>query len=286
MELLRFEIRHADGRTETTTAHAPRVVIGSGAHCDVRLAADQAAFAHVTIESDPSGPIIRCLSPVPAALLDGAPFTGQALSAVAVLRISGTEVKITRAALTAVAPRSSVNPAMLAKVLVIALLGVAIVALLRKNTEQEFGAPPKAPSLFGATSKECTTKEPTEARVLAEDQRAIADGARERSPFDPREVRSAVRSYELASACYLIAQRPADSDDAAQSAQRLREDSQLDFRARRIRLERMLLVNDYEVASQDVAVLRALTEGGPANEYSRWLASVALDIKNHKAEVK
>jgi hypothetical protein len=178
------------------------------------------------------------------------------------------------------------GPAMMAKLGVIALLAVAIFAASRASNEQAIAAPPRAPSLFAPAATDCPRTEETEARVVAEDQRAIADGARERSPFDPREVRSAVKSYELAAACYRVARRLSDSDDTTQSAQRMRDDTLLDFRARRIRLERVLLVKDYEVASQDVAVLRALTDGGPADEYSRWLASVSQDIKNQKVEKK
>jgi len=286
MESLRFDIRHADGRHETTTAQASRIVIGSGAHCDVRLAADQAAFEHVTIEDDPSGPMMRSLPAVPVVLVDGAPFASQLLAAVTVLRVGASEVQISRAVLVAASAGNAMGPAMIAKLGVVALLAVAIFAASRSSSEPAIAAPPKAPSLFAPAATDCPRVDESEARVVADDQRAIADGARERSPFDPREVRSAVKSYELAAACYRVAQRRSDSDEATQSAQRMRDDTLLDFRARRIRLERVLLVKDYEVASQDVAVLRALTEGGQADEYSRWLASVSREIKNQKVENK
>jgi hypothetical protein len=149
------------------------------------------------------------------------------------------------------------------------------------DSEQTLPEPPKTPELFAKAAAECPRTDLAEARVVADDQRAIADGARERSPFDPREARSAVKSYDIAAACYRLAQLPDASEDAAQSARRMREETTLDFRARRVRLERMLLVKDYEVASQDVAVLRALTEG-QQGEYTRWLTSVAQEIKNQK----
>jgi hypothetical protein len=208
------------------------------------------------------------------------------LGAATVLRVGASEIQISRAVVAAAAANAALGPAMIAKLGVIALLAVAIFAASRPRAEQTNAAPPRAPSLFASAATDCPRVDESEARVVAEDQRAIADGARERSPFDPREVRSAVRSYELAAACYRVAQRRSDADEATQSAQRMRDETILDFRARRIRLERVLVVKDYEVAAQDVAVLRALTEGGQEDQYSRWLASVSQDIKNQKVEKK
>jgi hypothetical protein len=283
MEQLNFAILHADGRRETTTAQATRIVIGSGAHCDVRLAPDQAAFEHVAIEDHPAGPIMRSLAASPAVVLDGAPMTAHALGALTTFRIGATEVEIMRAVLGAEARGSSLGPAMMAKLVVIALLAVAIVVASRMNKDQPVAAPPAMPELFAKAATECPRIDPAEARVLADDNRALADGSRERSPFDPREARSAVASYELAAACYRSAHLPDAADDAANSAKRMREETTLDFRARRVRLERVLLVKDYEIASQDVAVLRALTEG-QQGKYATWLASVTRDIKNQKVE--
>ena len=68
-----------------------------------------------------------------------------------------------------------------------------------------------------------------------------------------------------------------------ESAKRMRDETLLDFRARRVRLERLLLVSDYELAAQDVAILRALTDG-QQGEYAQWLRTVAQEIKNHNVE--
>jgi hypothetical protein len=172
---------------------------------------------------------------------------------------------------------------MIAKLLVVAALFAAIIKVSTTVQQEAIAAPPAMPELFAKTSNDCPRKDLAEARAVADEQRANADGARERSPFDPREARSAVKSYEIAAACYRLAQSAEASADAAQSAKRMREETLLDFRARRVRLDRVLLVNDYELASQDVTVLRALTEG-QQGEYAQWLATVAQDIKNHNAE--
>jgi hypothetical protein len=285
MEELRFSIRHADGRHESTAARAARIVIGSGAHCDVRLSADQAAFEHVVIEQQPTGMVLRSLAVAPPAMVDGVPLTAVQLEGSATLRIAATEVHVTRAVLAPAAKPSAIGPAIIAKVAVIALLFVAIFFVSKMDSEHPIAEAPKTPELFAKAAAECPRTELAEARVVADDQRAIADGARERSPFDPREARSAVKSYEIAAACYRLAQLSDASEEAAQSARRMREETTLDFRARRVRLERVLLVKDYEVASQDIAVLRALTEG-QQDEYARWLTTVAREIKNQKVETQ
>jgi hypothetical protein len=283
MEQLTFDILHADGRRESTTAQALRIVIGSGAHCDVRLAPDQAAFEHVAIEDHPAGPLMRSLATSPAVVLDGAPLTTHALGVSARFSIGATQIEIKRAALAAVAQGSSLGAKMIAKLAVVALLAVAVFAASQMKKEQAVVAPPKMPDLFAKAVTECPRTDPAEARVLGDDNRALGDGARERSPFDPREARSAVRSYELSAVCYRRAGLAEAAEESSSNAKRMREETTLDFRARRVRLERVLLVSDFEIASQDVAVLRALTEG-QQGEYTRWLASVTQDIKNQKTE--
>ncbi len=284
METLAFEICHADGRQERTSAQGARIVIGSGAHCDVRLAADQAAFEHVAIEEHATGPQIRNLAPAAATTLDGAPFAARALgpSALVSLGIGTTQIRILREARVAVVKSSSIGPMMIAKLLVVAALGAAIVKVSTMGPDAPPTASPPMPELFAKTSAECPRKDLAEARSIADDQRALGDGARDRSPFDPRESRAAIKSYEIAAACFRLANQAEASESAAQSARRMREETTLDFRERRVRLERVLLVNDYDLAAQDVAVLSALTEG-QQGEYQRWLAGVAQDIKNHNA---
>ena len=247
MEPLSFEICHADGRQERTIAQGARIVIGSGAHCDVRLAADQAAFEHVAIEELAAGPQIRNLAPASATTLDGQPFATRALgpSALACLGIGATQIRILREVRAAAVKSSALGPVMIAKVLVVAALAAAIVKVSRMGPDAPSTISPSMPELFAKTSTDCPRKDLAEARTVADDLFAGAGG------------------WDLA-------------------VQRMREETTLDFRARRVRLERVLLVNDYDLAAQDVAVLSALTEG-QQGEYPRWLSGIAQDIKNHNA---
>ena len=51
MKALRFLVRYPDGRGEELTIEADRVLIGSGAHCEIRLPVDQAAMEHVLVRA-------------------------------------------------------------------------------------------------------------------------------------------------------------------------------------------------------------------------------------------
>ncbi len=184
-----------------------------------------------------------------------------------------------REARVAPARSTTLGPVMIAKLLVVAGLVGAIVKVSVMGPDAPSTSSPPMPELFAKISTDCPRKDLAEARTIADDQRAIADGARDRSPFDPRGSRAAVKGYEIAAACYRITHQVEAGEIAAQAALRMREETTLDFRARRVRLDRVLLVNDYDLAAQDVAVLSALTEG-QQGEYSRWLAGIAQDLKN------
>ena len=286
METYDLLIHHPDGRRERTSVANARILIGSGAHCDARLAADQAAFEHVVLnQADPAAPYVRALATQPPATLDGQPFTQATLGASAVLVVGGTRIEITRAAHVAAAKSSALGPAMIAKLGVILVLFGAIAAITMKSNDAQATPPPPMPELFDKAAAGCPKTDAVQAKAVAEDQRLAGDAARERSPFDPREARLAVKSYELASACYRQVQSQPAADEAAQNAKRLRDETVLDFRGRRVRLERLMLVGDYELAAQDVAVLSALTEG-TTGAYAQYLANVNQIIKNSQGEKK
>jgi hypothetical protein len=128
-------------------------------------------------------------------------------------------------------------------------------------------------TLFAESTATCPQSTPEAAAALAEEKLAQADGKRERLPFDVREGVSSVPLYDEAIACFKAANRPDDAKETEASRDMLKRSMSDDFRARRLRLEHMLVVEDYELAKLDVRVLRDLTaeKRGP---YVDWLASV------------
>ena len=75
MSGLEFRIRHPDGRQEQLVVDSDRVLIGSGAHCEIRLPASEAAVEHVLVTFLGGGVFAtaRALSPAPT--INGSPFT-------------------------------------------------------------------------------------------------------------------------------------------------------------------------------------------------------------------
>ena len=217
-----------------------------------------------------------------AATLDGNAFTIATLGPFGTLVVGQTVVRIERAAIAGAAPKNKLGPGVLLKGTVLSMLLGAVIVLSNMPEDGIGRAPAELPELFPAQEITCSRTDPAEAAVLASDTHAIADGARERSPFEPREAVAAVKAYDLAAACYTLAGDPEAAAETSRTARELEAATRGELRARRVRLERMLALKDYEIARQDVVVLRALLEGqrGP---YVVWLAKVAQDLKSQKA---
>ncbi|HVM68988.1 MAG TPA: hypothetical protein VM204_04045 [Gaiellaceae bacterium] len=283
MEELRFDILYPDGRAERSVVQAARVIIGSGAHCDVRLAPDQAAFEHVVVEMLPDATRVQRVAPAPPSTLDGAAFTVASLGPFGTLAVGGTVIRIERAAAPGRSDKAKVDAGLLAKAGVLALLLGAVFYVSNLPDEGAGAAPAELPELFTGGEITCARPDPAEARAVAADSHALADGARERSPFEPREAVAAVKAYDLAAACYRSAGDAEAAEETRRAAREIEDATRSEIRARRVRLERMLAVRDLEIARQDVAVLRALLEG-ERGDYVAWLKRVDQDLKNQKAE--
>lgn len=284
MEELHVQIQHPNGTHERSLVQAAQATIGSGAHCDVRLAPDQAAFEHFEIELVADGARIRRLAESPPAFLNGAGFTVAPLATSAMLVVGGTQIYLERRAGAVVAP-SKVNGVSVAKGLVVGALLLAIVAILGMPAPEAAAAPSLPPEIFGSPTLTCPHTDPGEARVRGEDARARAEAARERAPFEPREIVGAVKAYDLAAACFRVAGDEPSATDASAIAREIEAEARLELRMRHLRLGRMLALKDVDVARQDLTVLRLLTEGqrGP---YAPWLSEVERDLKSMKPEKK
>src|SRR5689334_3445425 len=94
MRVLRFEIRHGDGRMEQLLLDAERVLIGSAGHCEIRLGVGEAAPEHVAIEANAG--IVRAQARAfdPQAMINGVAFTEAPLSPDAILQIGRTQMRV------------------------------------------------------------------------------------------------------------------------------------------------------------------------------------------------
>jgi hypothetical protein len=282
VSLLRFEIRYADGRKELAAVDGERALIGNGAHCDIRLPLDQAAYEHLAVEV--VGGTVRVESKAidPPATVNGMPFTNIPMTPDVPLKIGSTRILIAlgegafEGAPTVQKKSEKTSPLM--KVLgVLALAGGAWMLLTTPESE-EIQAPAQMPDLFMPRPTSCPQSAQDQARSFAQDKFDIAEGKRERSPFVPKEGVLAVNLYEMASVCFKRAGAQAQAADADLAATQLRTAITQDFRSRRVRLEHLMKVEDYELARKDVTVLRSLTQG-QHGQYVGWLAQANQIIK-------
>lgn len=280
MSLIQFDVRHPNGQRESIVVDGQRALIGSGSHCDVRLPMDQAAYEHVRIEVLGDTLRAEAVAENPPATINGMPLTASTLTVESVLGVGRVRLFVTHVADVVdggnlAAKRKQSSPVVQVG-LVVAFLAAAY--LLLYEQESKIAPPPtQAPKLFAETEPTCPQTNPVQAVAYGQEQLDIANGKRERMPFFVTDGVTAVRQYQLAAACFTAGGVKSQADEAAEAATSLRKALTDDFRARQLRLTYALKVSDYPIAKQDVAVLRAMTDGqkGP---YVEWLAIAAKQL--------
>jgi hypothetical protein len=274
MSLLRFEIRYADGRKEVMHVDGERAMIGTGAHCDIRLPLDQAAHEHVAVEV--MGDTVRLETKAfePAATINGSPFTLLPITPDVPLKIGTTRIFIALGDApfdgAAVVQKKTDEASPLTKLVAAVVVVIAGYMILSTDEPAAPGPPAQAPDLFAPTTVTCPQSAPDQAKAFAADKFDVAEGKRERSPFAPRDGVEAVDLYDLAAACFRAGGDAGRAAEAANDSRQLRGQITQDFRARRVRLEHLLAVRDYQLAKNDVTFLRALLEG-KNGRYVDWL---------------
>jgi hypothetical protein len=283
VSILRFEIRYAHGRKEAATVEGDRVLIGSGAHCDVRLPLDQAANEHVAVEV--VGNTVRAETKAfnPPVTVNGAPFANGVIAPNVPIAIGSTLIYVALGVgydgSPVLARKTGDETSPFMKVLGVLVLVAGAYMMFSGGDAPTAPPPAKAPDLFPVSgAPTCPMTSSDQALAFASDKFDIAEGKRERSPFSPREGLDAVGLYDLAAACFQRAGDSARAEEATSAAHQLRTAITQDFRARRLRLEHLMEVGDYELARKDVTVLRSYSEGktGP---WVNWLANTAQIVK-------
>lgn len=279
MSILRFQIQHMNGRIEQINVEAERALIGSGAHCEIRLPIDQASVEHVLIQVGGGNVFAQALVFQPAPTINNVPFTQSPLPADAVLGISQTQILVSVAdevgagAVIKGKEKKKSNPVVL---LIGGGLIVAILYMLNAQVSvDDIGGPPKEPALFGAVQEVCEQSGP-QALARARERHILADAKRERRPFHVQDGVQAVPEYEVASACYRKGGDVRLANETIDLANGLRREMEDDYRTHRMRLEHCMSVADDLTARKEVKVLLAFTEG-KSGPYVEWLS--ALDRK-------
>lgn len=276
MSVLRFQIQHANGRQEIISVESERALIGSGAHCEIRLPLDQSAVEHVLVQVGAGGVFVQALHFEPPPTIGGVPFTQAPLPPDALLGVGQTQMLVTVSDEAGAGAKKQQNKP--SPVLIVAILGGLGAAFMLANQQAGGGneAPSEVPSLFDAPIDSCVHREntqlaysPSEAGPIAMESKTLADSQRERRAFHAHDGIDAVRNYEIASACFRKVGDTASANDASEQAKKLRDEMDHDYRTHRLRLKHALDVTDNADAHHEAKLLLEMLQGrqGPYVDY-------------------
>jgi hypothetical protein len=283
LRVLRFQIRLPSGQVDQLNVESERALIGSGAHCEIRLPLDQARVEHVLIELAPQGVFARALNFEPPPTINNIAFTQAPLPPEAVLGVGQVQIYVMAAdgagagALVQTKQKKSSPIAIFALVM---MLGAGGYFLLADDDSSGASVKPKEPpELWGPPIVQCPQAPGLQAAAFARDRLSLADAKRERRPFHVQDGVLSVPLYEQAAACFRAGSDPQSAAAADETAQKLRKDINDDYRTQRVRLEHSLNVEDWSSAQHQVKILRQFTEG-KQGDYVTWLSNLDRKLKN------
>lgn len=281
MRTLKFQIRLHTGGVEQLAIEAERVLIGSGAHCEIRLPVDQARVEHVLIELGPAGIFARALSFEPPPTINNVPFQQAPLPPGAVLGVGGCQIYVElsegAAGAGGTAPKKK-SPVSMIALLILVPVGAYVVLSDDDEGATATPSPRAVPELWSAAASGCPYADRGQAIAFARERMAIADAKRERRPFHVQDGVQAVPTYEAAAGCFRTGGDAPSAVLAEEAAKFLRRDITDDFRTRRVRLDHALAIEDYVSAQKEVRVLLQFTEG-KSGEYVTWLSNLDRKLK-------
>ncbi|MFO0569441.1 MAG: hypothetical protein U0263_27525 [Polyangiaceae bacterium] len=275
MHALKFDIRHPDGRTEELRIESDRALIGSGAHCEIRLGLDQAAVEHVLVQLTPAGIFADAHSFQPPPTINGSPFTRTQIVQGSVLGVGYTQIvasvtEVAGAGDAAQKKEQKTSPLTLLMALIV--MPLALYIILQDPPSDGVGkAPHEIPELWGPPITQCPQSAREAALAKGLEQFTKAASKHERRPFYVPDGVQAVPLYEESAACF---QAGGDVERAKKTnvlATKLRTDVAEDFRMHRVRLEHSLSTQRFETAQREVRVLLAFLQG-KEGEYVEYLS--------------
>jgi hypothetical protein len=282
VSFLKFQIRHPNGQVEHLNVDGERVMIGSGAHCEIRLPIDQAALESVLVQQTSAGVYAKALSFDPPPTLNNTPFSQAPVQAESVLGIGQMQIYVSisdEAGGAAVVAKSKSKTSPLTVVLAaMCALGGAYYLLAGDEQTENAAQPQQIPELWDPTPPVCPQSAPEQALARAHEVQQVADARRERRPFHVQDGVAAVPLYQLASACYVRGGDQPRATETANAADALKAEMQQDFRTHRVRLDHLLTIKDWVPARREARVLLSYMEG-KQGEYVTWLSNLDRQLK-------
>jgi hypothetical protein len=247
-----------------------RLLLGSGAHCDIRLPPESAAYEHVTIVLEGDAIVARVVARDAIAFFDGEARRESPLVAGSSIRIEAVEVilrdvreseKVERRA-------SPIRPIATAVAVLALLAGVGV---LRSASAGGTRSAPPMPSPFSAAPLTCPEKQG--ALPLARQKLALARSKKERFRFYPRDGVEAVTLYRTATACFDAGSDEANAKTALAESSALALRIEDDLHSSNVSLERAIVRKDGRTALVQVKFQRELLAvEAEADPYVFWLA--------------
>ncbi len=283
MSFLKFQIRHPNGQVEHLSVEGERVMIGSGAHCEIRLPMDQSALEAVLVQQTAAGVYAKALSFEPPPTLNNTPFSQAPVHAESVLGIGQMQIFVTISADEGGGPaivareKSKTSPLTVVLAALCALGGAYYV--FAPEEQSDTGQQPQiVPDLWEGAAQTCPQSAPEQALARAHEIQQVADAHRERRPFHVQDGVAAVPQYELASSCYQRGGDQARATETANAAAALKAEMQQDFRTHRVRLDHLLTVKDWTSSRREVRVLLSYMDG-KQGDYVTWLSNLDRQLK-------
>jgi hypothetical protein len=284
VSILKLNLRQDDGTRQELIVEAPQALIGSGSHCELRLAAQDAAVEQLLISVDGAGIFGQVRSLERQVTLNGVPFVEGRLLPDGILRIGRVElvVSLLETQVSGGAGRAGAAKSGSPGIYAMAALGFPLGFYLLLSNRHADGALPaevEPPPLFAAASAtRCPESASDGALAFGNEELRRAETARERAPFSGQDAVSAVSAFQRAAACFGTAEAPERAADSAHQAAQLKGSVETDFHVHRVRLERALATKSYDEARTEVRLLLSYV-GRQSSAYASWLLSLDRQIE-------
>lgn len=265
---LRFSVLNGTtGKRETLLVDAGSALIGTGAHCEVRLPPTEAAHEHVEVVA--MNGLVHLVARQAPPLLDGAPIVSGPWPPGATLTVGATMLTVELVDLT---PARRTRSPFWALAPVPLLAAFATIVATRSAPAADAMIPP-APTLLDPIVMTCPSPPSPTLPSFAAERARVGLAKRERSPFSPADGVEAVGILETAAACYKSARMFNEEREMTNVARGLRARLEEEYHVRRVRVEHAYKVGDPFGAKRELVVLLPMMTHR-RGVYVDWLSSV------------
>ncbi|MGC4093343.1 MAG: FHA domain-containing protein [Polyangiaceae bacterium] len=278
---LKFVVCEDGGVRRELSVDSDVALVGSGAHCEIRLPAEHAAPEQLRLQVRAGAVFAEARSLSPLTLLNGAPFTQGRLLPGSSLRVGNSEISVEVARAQAPTKLERKESARSKFVYVLGAIGFPLGFWMLLNESPSAAQEVHAvapPALFDGASAACAESAPGPAQAQAESELGRAESLRERAPFEAEEGVDAVAAFARSAACFKAAGQADEAARATQAAEDLKRRMNREFRLHQVRLEWARSTQHHDEARKEVRLLLSFV-GRRGGEYANWLSALDRQIE-------